>query len=105
LFWTVGLVIALRRGNVARSLLVGSGLFSLTQFFPIAQMVSGMIALGAWQWVTKCPDDGGSLGKIDTVPAGFVVTTLTGMPLMLIAVAGGYCVRRLVGFMRRRKLN
>ena len=93
LFWTAGLVLSLRRGNFAKSLLVGGGLFSISQFFPFAQMIAGILALEFWQSVTDRPADGDSLGDVHSELGGFVVTILTGLQLLAVAVVGGYCVR------------
>jgi hypothetical protein len=106
--WAVGAIVSLRRNNLARSLIVGAGLFAFTQLFPIAQMFAGMIAVSVWQLISRRPDDRWSAGddqiysQLGSDLGGFVVTILVGIQLVVVAVTGGYAVRFLVRLVRGR---
>ena len=78
----------------ARRLIVGSAVFAFTQFFPIIQLIAGMIAIS----VTGS-EGGFDEGPVVTEFTGFAMTLVVGT--ILLAFAGGLGV--LLGFVLPRR--
>ncbi|HEY2412789.1 MAG TPA: hypothetical protein VGI40_11130 [Pirellulaceae bacterium] len=93
LFLAAGWALCCLRPAIARRLIAGSAVFAISQLFPLIQMVSGIVAVGAVEWL-GLGDDRGDMG-ISTIPTflgGCLATAIVGIILLSIAGVLGFIV-------------
>jgi hypothetical protein len=89
------------RPHIAWKLIAGSGIFAVTQFFPILQIIAGALALELAATVgLPIFENASGVQEITSPLAGFVVTLLVGCMLMALAAA----IELFWAFIERRRL-
>jgi hypothetical protein len=78
--------------RTARTLVFGGLLVTITQFFPLVQIVAGFIGLGIGEAIGQADMSDDALpGQVKSEAGGFLITLVTGGLLMAISlVAGGF---------------
>lgn len=82
--------------RLGTAVVIGGGVISVSQFFPILQFMSGMIALiiGA---VLGVAGDGDIGPVVISEIGGFVVTLMTGLPLIGLSMGLGLLLQLMIG--------
>lgn len=97
-FYAMTLFIAERRRRLYAPACVGAAFVGLSQFYPVTQMYAGMVALT----ITGMLFGQTKPGNMGLLPSGFA-TIITGLLLLLVAMAFGEVCRFVGSVVNRRR--
>jgi hypothetical protein len=91
IFYVAATFLVIRFHRMGTAAIIGSGVVALSQFWAIAQLYSGLLALSVWGFVsgTKGTNDLGGGNPILAELGGCAVTIMTGQPLFALAIIIG----------------
>jgi hypothetical protein len=92
--WLLGVAVCRRAGMLRTALVVGAAIFSASQVLPLIQVFSGELALTFW-FKSDPTDLLNALWMNDgafSETGGFIVTLLTAVPSVVIALGCGFVV-------------
>ena len=94
--WVAGHFACGKNRKLTYSLVTGSFVFALSQFYPVAHLVTGILSLSFVKLIGlsgQNPNDVGQfndgIGEINSELGGFIATLMTGTPLVAVALVIG----------------